>query len=134
MSVNRLYLLAVAAVIGCASSSSSDSPNTGRARGSGALTAEEMAAAHADVNTAYDAVARLRPNWLASHGTTSLAGGTEYALVYVDGQQYGQLSSLRNIQAYQVGDIQYYDVTQAGAKFGLRAGAGGVIEVRMKNP
>jgi len=132
MSVNRLYLLAVAAVIGCASSGTSDTPKV--ARGSGTLTAEEIVAAHADVNTAYDALARLRPNWLAAHGATSLITGTEYAVVYVDGQQVGALSTLRNIPAYQIGDIQYYDVTQAGARFGMRAGGGGVIEVRMKNP
>jgi hypothetical protein len=134
MSINRVYLLAVAAVMGCASSSTSDDPRTGMARGSGPLTAEELTAAHADVNTAYDAVARLRPNWLASHGTTSLATGSEYAVVFVDGQQYGTLDSLRQIQAYQVGDIRYYDVTQAGARFGLRAGGGGAIEVKMKTP
>jgi len=132
MSANRLYLMAVAAVIGCASAgNTSDTP---RARGSGILTAEEIVAAHADNNTVYDAVARLRPNWLAAHGATSLQTGTEYAAVWVDGQQYGSLNSLRNIPAYQVADIQYYDVTQAGARFGLRAGGGGVIEVRQKNP
>ena len=133
MSVNRLYLMAVAAVIGCASTgNTSDTPRM--ARGASVLTAEEIAAAHADNNTVYDAVARLRPNWLAAHGTTSLQGGTEYAVVWVDGQQYGNLNSLRNLPAYQVADIQYYDVTQAGARFGLRAGGGGVIEVRQKNP
>ena len=132
MSVNRLYLIAVAAVIGCASAgNTSDTP---RARGSGILTAEEIVAAHADNNTVYDALVRLRPNWLAAHGATSLQSGTEYAVVWVDGQQYGSLNSLRNLPAYQVADIQYYDVTQAGARFGLRAGGGGVIEVRQKNP
>jgi hypothetical protein len=134
MSINRLYLLAVAAVMACASTSTSDSPSTGKPRGSGPLTAEELAAAHADITTAYDAVARLRPNWLVSHGTTSLVPGSEFAVVFVDGQQYGTLDSLRQIQAYQVGDIRYYDVTQAGARFGLRAGGGGAIEVKMKTP
>jgi hypothetical protein len=135
MRVRHLYHLAVfAALIGCASSGS---PDTGTApRKGNLLTSMEMATAHADVASAYDAVARLRPNWLAPHGVTSgLQGGagTDRAVVFVDGQQYGDMDSLRNIQAYQVDEIRYYDVTQAGARFGIRGGSGGAIEVRLKN-
>jgi hypothetical protein len=94
------------------------------------LTAEDIATAHADVATAYDAIARLRPNWLASHGPMSSdPQNTPYAAVFVDGQLYGGLSSLRNIEAYHVDYIRYYDVTEAGAKFGIKAGIGGAIEV-----
>jgi len=58
--------------------------------------------------------------------------GSEYATVYVDGQRYGSVESLRNIQAYQVADIRYYDITQAGARFGVQGGTAGVIEVRIR--
>jgi hypothetical protein len=95
-----------------------------------------MAAAHADATTAYDAIARLRPNWLAAHGLTSTlggGGGTEFAIVFLDGQSFGDLNALRTIQAYQAVEFRYYDVTQAGAKFGLRAGSSGVIEI-ISNP
>ncbi|MFL5466026.1 MAG: hypothetical protein ACJ79N_03065 [Gemmatimonadaceae bacterium] len=132
MTNKYLYLAAAAAVIGCATTAGqSATPRRGTL-----LTAEEIANAHADINTAYDAIARLRPNWLAAHGVTSSmsSAGTEYAEVFVDGQRYGDLNSLRNIPAYHVGDIRYYDVTQAGAKFGLRGGGSGVIEVTMKGP
>jgi hypothetical protein len=98
------------------------------------ITAEEIAAAHADVNSAYDAIARLRPNWLATHGPTSVntAGGAGVATVFVNGVQYGDLSSLRNIPAYEVADLHYYDVTEAGATFGIKGGASGVIDVRTR--
>jgi hypothetical protein len=134
MSVKHLYLVAVVAVLGCAASASNRS---GPFRTGNLLTAEEIALAHADINTAYDAIARLRPNWLAAHGVTSYVNngsGTQYALVFVDGQQYGDLSSLRAIPAYHVGDIRYYDVTEAGARFGIRGGSSGAIEVRMLSP
>ena len=136
MSVKHLYPMAFAAIIACAvaSGASGASRTSGAPRRSSILTAEQIAAAHADVTTAYDAIARLRPNWLVAHGSSSLSPGTEFASVFVDGQQYGGLSSLRNIQAYQVADFHYYDVTEAGATFGLRGGAGGVIDVRMKSP
>jgi hypothetical protein len=92
------------------------------------LPAEEISAAHADITTAYDAVARLRPNWLAAHGASA------YATVFLDGQKYadGDLSSLRSTQAYHIASIRYYDVTQSGARFGLQAGDGGAIEVTTK--
>jgi hypothetical protein len=92
-----------------------------------------MAAANADVATAHDALARLRPHWLSSHGPTSfVTQGTEYAIVFVDGHRYGDLSSLRNIPASDVADMRYYSSAEAGGKFGLRAGTGGVIDVRMQ--
>ncbi|GAC1409941.1 MAG: hypothetical protein NVSMB53_03160 [Gemmatimonadaceae bacterium] len=139
MSVKNLYLIAIAAMMGCAPASS---PTGASLQGlvprrGNLLTAEEIVDANADVNTAYDAVARLRPNWLAAHGVTSgndNGAGTEYALVFVDGQRYGDLNALRNIPAYHVGNLRYYNITEAGARFGLNAGSSGVIEVRMKSP
>jgi hypothetical protein len=133
MSVKHLYLVAVMASMGCAASSgtSGTSYPTGT-RKANVLTFDEIAAAHADVSTAYDALSRLRPNWLASHGVTSTVGGgtdTEYATVFVDGQPYGDINSLHNIQAYHVGEFRYYSITEAGAKYGLRGGSSGVIEV-----
>jgi hypothetical protein len=128
-----LCSIAAVAVLGCAGRTP-DPTVTANTRRTSVLSADEIASAHADVNTAYEAVARLRPNWLTAKGVTSNAydAGTEYATVYVDGQRYGDLNSLRGIQAFHVGSIRYYDVTQAGARFGIRAGSSGVIEVSMK--
>jgi hypothetical protein len=134
MSVKYLYLVGVAVVVGCASSgaSSGEEPTSRR---SDIVSAEEIATAHADINTAYDALARLRPNWLAPRGAmSSISGASNYASVFVDGQQQGDVTVLRNIPAYYVGEIRYYDVTQAGARFGIRAGTSGAIEVKMKTP
>lgn len=124
MSIKQLYLFALAAVVACASAGGG-----GGGQSSKVLTFEDMARAHADVNSAYDAVARLRPNWLASHGVTSSGGSTQYATVFVDGQRYGEIASLRQIQAFHVVTMRYYDVTEAGARFGIQGGSSGVIEV-----
>jgi len=139
MSGRHLYLVAVAAILGCSSGGgTSGNPPVlvGGSRMARILSGDEIAAAHADVTTAYDAVSRLRPNWLAGHGVTSgsNASGTQYAVVFVDGEPYGDINSLRNIPVYHVGDIHYYDITEAGARFGIRGGSSGVIEVRMKSP
>ena len=130
-----LYPLAVALVLACASGGVPDPTVTANTRRTSILSAEEIENAHADITNAYDAIARLRPNWLLPHGITSgqnNGAGTEYALVYVDGQNYGDINTLRGIPAYHVGSIRYWDVTQAGARFGIRAGSSGVIEIAMK--
>jgi len=136
MSVKHLYLVAVAAALGCASQgpSSGSSASGVSQKSANYLPFAEIADAHADVNTVYDAVARLRPNWLAPHGVTSSTSSTtsEYASVFVDGVLYGDLNTLRNLQAYHVADIRYYDITQSGARYGIRGGTGGVIDVRTK--
>jgi hypothetical protein len=133
MAVNHVYLAALVAAMACASGGSQGGQTTPRR--ANILTAVEIVQANADVNTAYDAVARLRPNWLVSHGAiSSSTEASSFAQVFVDGQQVGDLNVLRQIPAYQVGAIEYYDITQAGARFGIRAGGGGAIEVRMKKP
>jgi hypothetical protein len=131
MSVKYLYLVGLAAIVGCASSSGARSTPMR----SNILSGEEITNTHADLNTAYDALSRLRPNWLAPHGAmTSNTTVSNYAAVFVDGQLMGDVNSLRNIPAYYVGEMRYYDVTQAGARFGVRAGTTGAIEVSMKTP
>lgn len=137
MSGRHLYLLAVAALVSCATGGNYPEHRDTPISRASFLTDVEIANANANLNSAYDAIARLRPAWLAARGVTSFGGGgggTEFAVVYVDGQRYGDLSSLRNIQAFQVGSMQYYDVTQAGATFGIRGGSSGVIEIKLKGP
>ena len=132
MSVKHLCLLAVAVIIGCGPKASGP-PTSTVARRANTLVAAEIVAAKADIGTAYDALTRLRPNWLTAHGVSSLnPRANEFAVVFVEGQLYGGLETLRNIQAFQVASLRYYDVTQAGATFGLRAGSGGAIEVKLK--
>jgi hypothetical protein len=130
MSIRYLYLIGVAAILGCASGGTSGTTGTAAPRKGNLLTAAEIAAANADNASAYDAVARLRPNWLVARGVATQ--GPEFPVVFLDGQQFGAPESLRGIQAYHVEDIRYYDITQAGARFGIKGGTGGVIEVRSK--
>ena len=136
MTYSHLYLMTFAAIVGCAGRPAEYTETTTRGRTT-LLTDAEIAAAHADQNTAYDAVARLRPSWLAARGVTSFGdtgGGTEYALVYLDGQRFGDLNSMKRIPGYHVASMQYYDITQAGAMFGIRGGASGVIDIKLKGP
>jgi hypothetical protein len=137
VSVRHLYPVALAAavVIACAPATANfdESTTASPPRWAEVLTAEEITNNKAEEVTAYDALSRLRPNWLAAHGVTSFSKqGTAYAIVYMDDQKYGDLNMLKNFKAFQVAEIRYYDFTQAGARFGVAAGNGGVIEVKSK--
>lgn len=133
----KLYMVALAGVLGCSSAANPPAdvatPPANSTRKNNFLAYGEIESAHADAGNLYVAISRLRPNWLAAHGVAGQGpGGMEYATIYVDGQQVGAPDALKNIPAYHVGDVTYYDVTQAGARFGVRGGMGGVIDVRMK--
>lgn len=126
MPARIVYAFAVAVLLGCVSSP----PSTGAPRNRSLITEGEIADAR--VTNAFDAVERLRPLWLRSHGKTSInSPGTGYANVYVDGQRYGDLSTLRNLQVIQIAEIRYYNGPEGSARFGLQ-NTSGVIEVKMK--
>jgi hypothetical protein len=133
MSVKTLCLLAIPAILACApasgTSGTSASPPASRRT---ILLAEEILAANADRGTAYDAIARLRPSWL-THSTTSYdPPRTEFPVVFIEGRRYGELESLRNIDAMQIADVRFYSAAEAGGRFGMQGGLSGVIELSMK--
>jgi hypothetical protein len=124
MAVRSFYLLVLAGSIACATASAGSG---GARRDPNLITQQEVIDSHEP--TAYDVVSRLRPAFLKTRGQTSLQiNGADYALVYLDGQMYGSLSSLRNIATEQIREIRYYSGTSAVSKFGSQAGSG-VIEV-----
>jgi hypothetical protein len=92
------------------------------------ITEDEIEASRAA--TAYDAIQKLRANFLSYRGETSLNKSTSnpYPTVYVDGQEFGPLSSLRSIPASQVAMIRLYRSWEATTKFGT-GHPGGVIAV-----
>jgi len=132
-----LALLILAASGGCASASSSPSGAGPSGPRSQVITQKEIDRYGAG-GTAYDLISKLRPNFLSSRGQTSIYGGTSpvqgelaptsgsgqgprgeyYANVYVDGANYGQISSLRNIEAALIGEIRFYSGPEAERKFG----------------
>ena len=118
------YLLATAAVLGCASSGSkSGLPPTSRSL----ITNEEIARSRA--TTAYGAVEQMRPLWLRSHGQTSVSmPGSQYANVYINKQRFGDITSLRSIPIDQVVEIRYYSPAESVTRFGAD-NVSGVIEV-----
>ena len=85
---------------------------------------------HSQAITAYDAIQKLRANFLSYRGETSLnnRGSQPYPSVYLDGQPYGAIASLRTIPASQVATIRLYRSSEATTQFGT-GNMGGVIAV-----
>ena len=83
---------------------------------------------------AYEAIAKLRHNFLSDRGKTSILDTSSPTVpnVYVDGIPYGPLASLYNIPAHQIASIRLYRAWEAQTKFGMDNPAG-VIEVTTKH-
>lgn len=121
-----LALLIVAISLGCAPSLSS---GAGADRRSQVITQQEISSAGMS-GSAYEVISRLRPSFLVSRGQTTLSGdeSVAYPNVYLDGVAFGDINTLRNIDAAQIAEIRMYQSWEAQTKFGL-GNSGGVIAI-----
>jgi hypothetical protein len=120
-------MLSLAVVMACATSGTTGASTH---REPNLLTEQEIAGS--GETNALDVVTRLRPMFLKTRGRSTVnAGGSEYASVFVDGQFFGELGSLRNINASQIHEIHYLSGPEAVSKYGMRYGSG-AIDVKSK--
>ena len=81
----------------------------------------------ANVATAYDAVQRLRPQYLRSRGKSSINRPAQFAAVFLDGTPVGGLDALRRISAAAVGSIRYLSGSEATQRFGTGYEGGAIL-------
>jgi hypothetical protein len=94
------------------------------------ITADEIEASQAA--NAYDAIKKLRGNFLSYRGRTSLhETSSPDPFVFVDDQAFGPISSLKTIPAIQIETIRLYRAWEAQTKFG-RGLMGGAIAINTK--
>jgi hypothetical protein len=119
----RLLVAFVPAMLACTT------PHTGPAMSDSQLiTEDEIEASRAP--TAFEVIQKLRANFLSYRGETSFdrSKSQPYPTVYVDGQAYGSIGTLRNIPASQIATIRLYRSWEATTKFGT-GNMGGVIAI-----
>src|SRR5512142_227814 len=77
------------------------------------ITESEVEASRAA--NAYDVIQKLHANFLHDRGETSLSKqrSAPYPTVYVDGQEFGPIASLRSIPASQISTIRLYHAWEA---------------------
>jgi hypothetical protein len=94
------------------------------------ITEQEIASSGA--LNAYDAVQKLRANFLSDRGKTTILGRTSSKpTVFLDGVQFGEIQSLRSISATTVQSIRMYRSYEAQQRYGYGV-TGGAIEVTTK--
>jgi hypothetical protein len=119
----RIILLGVIALAGCSGATSSP-------RGSGSLiTRAELEPLESF--TAYDAIARLRPNWLQTRGPTSLADGPTLPRVHINQSPSGSMDELRSMSTIEVESMEFLSPADATTLYGTGY-PGGVILVRTR--
>ena len=96
------------------------------------ITEDEIVASHA--TNAFDAIHKLRANFLTSRGQTSMnrTAANTYPTVYIDDQEFGPISTLSSIPAAQISMIRLYRVSEANAKYGTHS-LTGVIAITTKH-
>ena len=122
----RGVLVIVAAVaVACAPPVTS-----GVSRDANFITTEEIAASQAA--NVYDAIKNLRPLFLRSRGQTTFDPSiVQTAVVFVDGQKFGSVETLRTISVVQVTSVRFLTPSAATTKYGTGYTAG-IIEVSMR--
>jgi hypothetical protein len=89
--------------------------------------------------TAYDAIMRLRPEFLRVRPAqkyslqegAGASGPAPAPALIVNGQRAGELSDLRQIAATSLRTVRYYTIEQAKRKFGMQYD-GGAIEIEYR--
>ena len=118
-----LSLVMLAAALGCGARPGAA---PAAAAESDVITAAEIKAAQ--VYNAEEAVRRLRPRFLGTRGPTTLRGAPGETRVYLNDTEYGNVSSLRTIEASVIREIRFLNSRDAQARFGS-ANNGSVILV-----
>jgi len=108
-------------VLGCASPGETTSTSSSRTLTQADLLGTREA-------TLYDAIQRLRPQWLRARGA-NLTGASILPQVYLDGSERGDIFELRQIPVLDVTGVSFMSASDAATRFGTRAGTGGVILV-----
>jgi hypothetical protein len=127
MSTPRLaLLLTILLAAGCARGTPLSTPGTRNV-----ITAEQIAETSA--TDAYEAVQRLRPEFLRGRGPTSVRDpNPTLPVVFLDNTRLGGLQQLRNIPVQIIETIEYLSASDATTRWGTGY-TGGAIEVRTRS-
>ncbi|MEK6689483.1 MAG: hypothetical protein AABZ01_13620 [Gemmatimonadota bacterium] len=123
-----LALSLVGMVIAAASPAEAQKPK----RNPDVITAEEIAA-RTDIQTAYDAVRRLRGGMLRTRPGGSVLRGSDPIWVYVDNIKAGDLDALENILASRVYEIRKFSASDATTRFGTGHTNGVILVTTIRN-
>lgn len=118
------WLFPIALSTGCASATTQTGANR-EARN--LLTQEQLNATN--TTNLYEAIEKLRPDWLTSRGPTSVTNAAPAVpSVYMNGTMLGRADYLREMRVLDVTEVRYWEAGPASARFGM-GHPRGVIEL-----
>lgn len=122
--VKRILLMASGLyLVACASSGTTRATPS---RSTDVISAEEIAAI--SVTTAFEAVQRLRPQWLRNRGPTSITGvNSGDPVVYIDEVRAGGLEALERLSIHIVREMRYLSGQDASVRYGLDHDNGAIM-------
>jgi hypothetical protein len=124
----RLTALALSLLaVGCASNKAATQAAAPHRSTGDVLPGDELTGTGA--TNVYEAVQRLRPQWLTSARVRRGGSGDEL-VVYLDSNRYGTLTSLRSLSLGGIQEVRYYGASEATNRFGT-GHTGGAIVVSM---
>ena len=123
----RVAALSFALLSAAGCSSSKANTSAAPRRTGNVITADEITSTGA--TNLYDAIQRLRPQWLTSSRIRRGGSGDDLQ-VYLDANRYGQMSSLRSLSVGGVQEIRYFSASEATNRYGT-GHTGGAILVMM---
>ncbi len=124
-------VIAVVTLAACASGGTSAGGKTRYSQN--VITADELATV--DVTDAYQAIQRLRPQFLTnSRGPTQMgtrSGTTDSGIqVYMNDQRLGDVSSLSQIPKNDIQEIRFLSASEASSRFGTGNTSGAIVVTR----
>jgi hypothetical protein len=112
-------------VLGCAGAASGGSPPNPNL-----ITAEELARPAIETLSVYDAIQRLRPNWLRERGATSVMAGEDRLPAVMINEAWQNVQALQTVKAADVAMLRYVDARDATTRYGTGY-VNGIIQVTM---
>ena len=116
-------LLLILVLTGCASGGSP----SGQRRNPDVLTNEDLRQTDLESSTAFQAIQRMRPQWLRARGVRSLGGGSIFPKVLVDETQYREIDDLRRMRVSAIAEIRFIGPADATTRFGTGYLAGMIL-------
>ena len=111
--------------LGCASAGGGSSAGAKSSGDQSRLTSEEITAAN--LPTAYDLVDRLRRPWLRRDAATG-----KDVVVYMDQQNIGGATKLRDIPSVEVAELEYLPYDQAVQRWGSQVEGSVIVVTRRR--
>jgi hypothetical protein len=120
--LRHVRLLLIIAVAGCTLHRSPEGPQDPNV-----ITYDQIQAAGG--MTILDVISKLHSEYLRDRGPTSMGGGGhDVAVVFLNQQEYGALSTLDDFPAHDIEEVHFFPWQDALVKFGRKYG-GGVIQL-----